>query len=342
MFFNKALTDNEIAAIYNAGSGINRTVAYDNAGNLVLDNKGYSYKWDHENHLVAIYKNNGTTLIAEMVYDALGRRVRRTLRVPGSPGSSAMSAANTSIIQTDYYYNGWQVLTEVVTDSDLEVSSVNYAYGNALDEVLFYATDDGTNQTVSYLLHDHLNSPVARIDSSGAILERYEYDAYGKRTVFNADYTQQLASSVGTNIGFTGQRVEYFDGDNLELCYYKNRWYYPAFGRMLSIDPLGVTPNAYMNGFSPMKQYVDGLNIYCYVGNEPVLLFDIYGTRLVGESTGVDGWTTIHFEGEVIFYQNGEPGEQGGGLVLFILLELLLFGNMDLIICINVRATNLS
>ncbi|MBN2063411.1 MAG: hypothetical protein JW745_01325, partial [Sedimentisphaerales bacterium] len=73
------------------------------------------------------------------------------------------------------------------------------------------------------------------------------------------------------------QRVEYFDNGNLELCYYKNRWYYPAFGRMLSIDPLGIVPNAYMNRYSPLGQYRDGINVYGYVKNMPVILIDKYG-----------------------------------------------------------------
>ncbi|MBN2842920.1 MAG: hypothetical protein JXM68_07510, partial [Sedimentisphaerales bacterium] len=124
--FNKALTDNEIAAIYNAGSGINRTVAYDNAGNLIRDGKGYMYNWDTENRLKAISKQTyaGLTVkVAEMEYDALGRRIRQVRYNNGAFAS-----------QSDYYYNGWQVLTEVVTDTDLEVSAVHYAYGNALDE----------------------------------------------------------------------------------------------------------------------------------------------------------------------------------------------------------------
>ncbi|MBN2063325.1 MAG: hypothetical protein JW745_00875 [Sedimentisphaerales bacterium] len=57
-FFNKALTDNEILAIYNAGAGINRTVAYDYAGNLIRDGKGYMYSWDTENSLKAINKRS--------------------------------------------------------------------------------------------------------------------------------------------------------------------------------------------------------------------------------------------------------------------------------------------
>ncbi|MCP4712807.1 MAG: hypothetical protein GY869_29620, partial [Planctomycetes bacterium] len=39
-----------------------------------------------------------------------------------------------------------------------------------------------------YYLNDHLNSPVAIVDEDGEILERYEYDAYGKPTMWLGDY----------------------------------------------------------------------------------------------------------------------------------------------------------
>ncbi len=34
-----------------------------------------------------------------------------------------------------------------------------------------------------YYINDHLNSVVAVVDEDGDILERYEYDAYGKPTM---------------------------------------------------------------------------------------------------------------------------------------------------------------
>lgn len=36
-------------------------------------------------------------------------------------------------------------------------------------------------------LYDHLYSPAALVNSSGTVLERYEYDAYGKCTFLTGD-----------------------------------------------------------------------------------------------------------------------------------------------------------
>ncbi len=259
---------------YNSIDGT--ALAYDAAGNLIEDNRGYSYKWDHENHLIAVYKNNGVTQVVEYVYDALGRRVRKVLYNNGNPG-----------LKYDYNYNGWQLLTEVIGAGLINLER-DYAYGNHLYEVVLQ--HQRNNNGSLYFVHDHLNSPAAIISdynngsywSAGDIVERYEFDAYGKRHSFNADYTPKTETNY-TNVGFTGQRYDLLDYNaptstyGLTLNYYKNRWYSPDMGRFLSNDPLGVVPEGYMNGFSPVGQYKDGVNIYQYVGSSPVFLVDIYG-----------------------------------------------------------------
>ena len=46
---------NEVNNQYNSINSA--ALSYDAAGNLIEDDKGYSYKWDHENHLLAVYKD---------------------------------------------------------------------------------------------------------------------------------------------------------------------------------------------------------------------------------------------------------------------------------------------
>ena len=257
---------------YNSVGGV--SLSYDDAGNLTQDENGYMYSWDHDNHLTEV-KDSSLNLVAEYVYDALGRRVRKTEYINGG--------TSTSQVQTDYYYNGWQLLTEVITDAAFDDSIINYAYGNQLDEVLFSVTDDGTAETVNYLTHDHLNSPAAKLDSTGVILERFEYDAYGERHIFNADYSSVLTSSTLT-VGFTGQRVDVLDNGDLVLCYYKNRWYLPEMGRFMSEDPLGVEPGGYENEFDVLWQYKDGVNVNQYVNSSPLSQKDSYGFATCCES----------------------------------------------------------
>jgi len=85
---------------------------------------------------------------------------------------------------TLYYHNhNWQVLTEYDNSNNLQRK---FIYGNGtespqwrIDEVLLMKA--GENDY--YYAHDHLYSPAALIDSSGTVLERCEYDAYGNCSI---------------------------------------------------------------------------------------------------------------------------------------------------------------
>ena len=100
-------------------------IQYDAAGNLVKDHRGYTYEWDYENHLTKITKDDGSTVVAEYIYDALGRRVRKVDYIDSS-------------LTCEYYYNGWQLLSEKYSGD-----TKYFAYGNYLDEVVMETSDDG-------------------------------------------------------------------------------------------------------------------------------------------------------------------------------------------------------
>jgi RHS repeat-associated protein len=81
------------------------------------------------------------------------------------------------------------------------------------------------------------------LDATGAVVARYEYDFWGVRS--------KLGGSVETPWGYTGHYTHADTG--LVLAPY--RAYDPETGRWLSRDPIGE------NG---------GINLYGYVGNNPV------------------------------------------------------------------------
>jgi len=58
-----------------------------------------------------------------------------------------------------------------------------------------------------YYAHDHLYSPTALLDDSGAVVERIEYNAYGQ-----ADVTLISGSGTGNEYLFTGRRLDILDG----------------------------------------------------------------------------------------------------------------------------------
>ena len=91
----------------------------------------------------------------------------------------------------------------------------------------------------------------------------YAYDSFGciyERDGTSRNYRPFQTSRVNHNRFFTNRE---YDTD-LQLYYYRARWYSPALGRFMSRDPLG---------------YADGVNIYAYVWNNPTTYVDPWGTE---------------------------------------------------------------
>jgi RHS repeat-associated protein len=101
-----------------------------------------------------------------------------------------------------------------------------------------------------YYTNDHLGSVREVLDATGSPRARYDYDAWGQRT--------KLSGDVDADFGFTGHLHHKPTG--LILTHY--RAYDPRLGRWLSRDPIAE------NG---------GINLYGYVGNDPVNWWDPFG-----------------------------------------------------------------
>ena len=97
---------------------------------------------------------------------------------------------------------------------------------------------------------DHLGSIIATADATGASTAIYTYGPFGESSL-----------TTGIRYGYTGQRSM----AALGLLYYKARFYSPSLGRFLQPDPIG---------------YADDLNLYAYVGNNPVNFTDPSGLIL--------------------------------------------------------------
>jgi len=99
---------------------------------------------------------------------------------------------------------------------------------------------------------------VATSNDAGVMAEGpYTYDAYG-----------QGASSAGVPFKYTGRRLDPETG----LYYYRARYYSAALGRFLQTDPVG---------------YGDDMNMYAYVGGDPVNMVDPTGAFWGAVSKGV-------------------------------------------------------
>jgi len=252
LIFNTALSAHAIEALYldAAGTG-EKYYAHDAAGNLIRDDRGYRYSYDYENRLSKVEKPDGAgdwQTVATFEYDALGRRIRK------------ISYDSVPSVATLYYYDpDWRCLEEYQGGTLDRL----YVYGNYIDEVVL----GGGTAGAYYTLHDHLYSAVALLDTgTGAVLERYEYDAYGTAHVFDGSWNTLTASAYGNPYTFTGRRLDLLDNGDLETMYYRHRYYRPITARFLQRDMLGIG----MHGQpTPGMQYLEGLNLYQYVLSAP-------------------------------------------------------------------------
>ena len=90
----------------------------------------------------------------------------------------------------------------------------------------------------------------------GTVMEKYEYDVYGKVIIRDRNGTVLSQSAIKNPIMFQGQRYDEETG----LYYFKSRYYDPEHGRFITRDPAG-----------------EGINLYAFVNNNPINFVDPFG-----------------------------------------------------------------
>jgi RHS repeat-associated protein len=121
-------------------------------------------------------------------------------------------------------------------------------YGKGEAVAVSYSSSTGSRST--YLGKDILGSVRTATTDTGAVEDRYEYDAFG--TVYQGDL------SGGMNLGYTGKPYDTATG----LYNYGYRDYRPQAARFTTVDPIR-----------------DGNNWFAYVNNDPVNYIDLWGLQ---------------------------------------------------------------
>jgi RHS repeat-associated protein len=202
--------------------------------------------------------------------------------------------------ETQFAYDGlgrWVGITE--KENNVTISDKRFLWaGNALaqersanNEITkrFYSSGvQLANQQKYYYTRDHLGSIREVTDENGTVQARYDYDPYGHRT--------KLTGNFEADFGFTGHYFHQPSGLHLT----RFRAYDANYARWLSRDPIGE---------------LGGINLYGYVGGNPINYYDPLGLNpllivaggaiIISEEAVIVGAAVTIFAGTVYIIEQG-------------------------------------
>jgi len=220
------------------------TTSYDaNNRQLTFGDKTLAY--DDNGNLQSITDSNGTTLYQWNARNQLvgisGPTVNANFVYDGV-GRREKRTINGSV--TEFLYDG---INPVQESSGANILA-NILPGLGIDE--FLTRTDVIGGVTSNFLADALGSAVAVTDNAGAVQTDYIYEAFGRTTT--------TGTSNSSAYQFTGR-----ENDGTGLYYYRARYYHPTLQRFIREDPI---------------EFRGGdINLYAYVGNNPVIDIDPFG-----------------------------------------------------------------
>jgi len=248
----------------------NHIYQYDKVGNQIFTNQNGITQYreiNEDNQYINItntnikYDDNGnikTYKNKEFIYDYLNRLVE--LKEDGKTKATyTYDAQNRRVSKTllnenktiRYIYNNNQVIQEYEND----ILTNSYIYASYIDDPIAYIY----NSNRYYYIKDRQYSIQAITNSLGDIVESYSYNSFGIMSIKDENSQVILKSKINNSFTYTGRRYDNESG----LYYYRNRMYSSELGRFISKDPKG---------------YVDGMNLYSYVKNNPLKYLDAMGT----------------------------------------------------------------
>jgi len=219
------------------------TPTYDRNGNTTGDEVEKKFGYDAWNHLVAV-RDMVNELLASYRYNALGWRVQE---IRGE-------------VTTDLYYSSqWQVLEERVSN----VTTKSYVWSPVYVDAMIARDRDsdsnGSPEERLYAVHDANFNVVALLDTSGNVVERFAYDAFGVFSVLTPGWGARGSSSYAWRHTYQGL-MWFIDFDGLDS---RNRVLGTAIGRFFQLDRMGFRGA--------------DVNLYRAVANNPLGFVDPLG-----------------------------------------------------------------
>jgi len=244
--------DNQLTQVDGSSNGIE----YDRAGNATKIRPGaggdwtkqFACTWDAWNRLVEVKDENGVT-VQKNAYDGLTRRITKE---------------SSGVVTHAYWSDRWKPLEERFGSATTAARS--YLWGERpghRDELVLRDRDTDGNGSLDerlYATMDYFNG-TAVLNTSGTVLERYAYSAFGVHRIMAADFSPRSSSSYAWDFGFQGQ----FRDSETGWFNYGYRFYVPLLGRWINRDPIGE---------------MGGVNLFSFAKNDGIGELDKYGLLL--------------------------------------------------------------
>ncbi|MGA1869448.1 MAG: RHS repeat-associated core domain-containing protein [bacterium] len=206
---------------------------YDENGNMiqkVLGGEATNYIYDIEDRLIQVEDGNGL-IIGKYYYDPFGRRLWKEV----------------GNVKTYFFYSDEGLIGEYNASGN-EIRSYSYAPDSMWTTDPLFQKSGGTYY---FYQNDHLGTPQKIIDASGDVVWAGVYNSFGNCEI--------IVEEIENNLRLPGQYCDEETG----LYNNWNRYFEPAIGRYISIDPIG-----FWGGDN---------NLYRYVNNNPINFIDPFG-----------------------------------------------------------------
>ncbi|OZM58405.1 hypothetical protein CIB95_02210 [Lottiidibacillus patelloidae] len=259
---------------------INKTIVYDyDLGGNILSKTEYpytlgdltgvtgtkiDYTYGNANWKDQLTKYDGKTID----YDAIGNPISYDGYTYSWEAGDQLAGISSTEVTTSYKYNDGGFRTEktvngVTTNYYLEGSHVTYET-TGTDEI-YYTYDSklismNLNGEEYFYVYNLQGDVVGLLDSTGTEVVSYTYDTWGK--VLSITGTDKDTVGVKNPYRYRGYRYDSETG----LYYLNARYYNPEWGRMLNADSFGGFTGELLSH-----------NVYAYVQNNPVMLYDPTG-----------------------------------------------------------------
>jgi RHS repeat-associated protein len=245
-----------------------QTVTYDAAGNPLNDGANL-YLYDAEGHVCAVQSSPvpGVTVIEAYIYDADGQRVEK-----GQVNTFSCNMATNGYKAEHAYALGQS--GEQITEVD---GSGHWLHTNVYAAGKLFASYDQNGNSLNFQLTDWVGTRRVQTNYAGAPEASFQSLPFGSRLISipatdcTPDQDCYPADMTGTPLHFTGKQRDTESG----LDYFGARYYSSTSGRFISPDwstKEEAVPYAKLG--DPQT-----LNLYAYVGNNPLTSIDIDGHR---------------------------------------------------------------